>query len=60
MRFYFEQQWSLVTLTEKLFSRGIQLKKSVGISKLANSVKLTGKILQSNQKLQLLLMHKTL
>ena len=51
MRLYFEEQWSSVTLIEKLCSREIQLKKSVSIIKLAISVEATGKILQSKRKL---------
>ena len=43
MRLYFEQQWSSVTLNEKLYSREVQLKKSVSITKLSISVELTEK-----------------
>ena len=60
MRLWIEQQCSSVTLTEKSCSREIKLKKSVGITKLTISFELTEKILQSNRKLQLLLMHRTL
>ena len=60
MRMYFEQQWSSLTSTKKLCSREIQLKKSVSITKLSISVESTGKIVQSNRKLQLFLMDRTL
>ena len=48
-----------LTLTEKLCNREIQLKKSLSFTKLAISVQLTRKVLQSIQKLQSLLMHRT-
>ena len=60
MRLYFEQIWSSVTRTGKLCSREIQLKKSVSITKLAISVELNEKILQSNRKLQFFLIHRIL
>ena len=50
MRLYLEKQWSLVTLTEKLCSVEIQLRKSVNITKLAIYVDLTEDIFQSNRK----------
>ena len=60
MRLYFEEQWSSVTLNEKLCSREIQQEKSVSIIILAISVESTEKILQSNRKQQFLLMPTTL